>query len=104
MEAALDCTMIGSDLFPALNAWDNLINEPSRRVELTMQEGDLIIFDNLRILHARRGFRELTEREKTERGVEVKEGEPSRWLKGCYIDGDVVWDKLAVLSKKSIEV
>ena len=24
--------------------------------------------------------------------------DPQRWLKGCYLDGDTVWDKLVTLS------
>ena len=65
-----------------------------------MEEGDLVLFDNRRVLHARRAFRDLTEEERAERGVKVVEGEPSRWLKGCYLDGEVVWDKLTTLSRK----
>jgi alpha-ketoglutarate-dependent taurine dioxygenase len=45
-----------------------------------MKEGDLVFFDNRRVLHARREY-----------------GEGERWLKGCYLDGEVVWDRLATL-------
>jgi gamma-butyrobetaine dioxygenase len=65
-----------------------------------MEEGDLVLFDNRRVLHARRAFRDWTDAEKEERGITIPEGEPSRWLKGCYLDGEVVWDKLVVLNKQ----
>jgi alpha-ketoglutarate-dependent taurine dioxygenase len=59
-----------------------------------MKEGDLIMFDNRRVLHARRAFRDWTVEERTANGVEITEGEPTRWLKGCYLDMDVVWERL----------
>ena len=80
-----------------IRQFERRVNDPAVRYEFTMEEGDLVLFDNRRVLHARRGFRDLTEEERIEHGVEVKDGEPSRWLKGCYLDGDAVWDKLAVL-------
>jgi gamma-butyrobetaine dioxygenase len=74
--------------------------ERQKEWEFTLEEGDLVLFDNRRVLHARRAFRDLTEAEREERGVELVEGESSRWLKGCYLDGEVVWDKLAVLHRQ----
>lgn len=65
-----------------------------------LKEGDLVLFDNRRVLHARRQFRDWTDDERKERGIEMVEGEPTRWLKGCYLDGDVVWDKLVVLDRQ----
>jgi hypothetical protein len=76
------------------------LKESNREWEFTLEEGDLVLFDNRRVLHARRAFRDLTEAERLERGVEIIEGEPSRWLKGCYLDGEVVWDKLAILNRQ----
>lgn len=82
-----------------LDAFQSIIDEPHRRWEFTMEEGDLVLFDNRRVLHARKAFRDLTPEEARARGVEVVEGEPSRWLKGCYLDGEVVWDKLVTLAR-----
>lgn len=62
-----------------------------------MEEGDLVLFDNRRVLHSRSAFRDLTPDEAKERGVEIVEGESTRWLKGCYFDEEVVWDKLVTL-------
>ena len=89
-----------SQIYQSLDLFQKKLSEPHREWEFTLQEGDLVLFDNRRVLHARRAFRDLTEAEREERGVEVIEGESSRWLKGCYLDGEVVWDKLAVLHRQ----
>ena len=89
-----------SGWYRSLDLFQRTLDEPHREWEFTMEEGDLVLFDNRRVLHARRAFRDLTEAERAERGVEVVEGESSRWLKGCYLDGEVVWDKLAVLHRQ----
>jgi alpha-ketoglutarate-dependent taurine dioxygenase len=85
--------------YKAVDKFQKILEQPQREWEFTMEEGDLVLFDNRRVLHARRAFRDLTEAEREERGVEVIEGESSRWLKGCYLDGEVVWDKLATLNR-----
>jgi alpha-ketoglutarate-dependent taurine dioxygenase len=85
--------------YKAVDKFQKILEQPQRQWEFTMEEGDLVLFDNRRVLHARRAFRDLTEAEREERGVEVIEGESSRWLKGCYLDGEVVWDKLATLDR-----
>jgi gamma-butyrobetaine dioxygenase len=81
--------------YEALHALETNLNSPEARYAFTMKEGDLVLFDNRRVLHARTAFRDLTPEELEERGVSLIEGEPTRWLKGCYLDGDVIWDKLA---------
>ena len=86
--------------YKSLEQFERTLKESNREWEFTLEEGDLVLFDNRRVLHARRAFRDLTEAERLERGVEVIEGEPSRWLKGCYLDGEVVWDKLATLNRQ----
>ncbi len=65
------------------------------RYEFTMEEGDLVLFDNRRILHARREFSD-----KPGTSADVGEGEATRWLKGCYLDGDVIRNKQRVLLRK----
>ncbi|CAD6573858.1 MAG: hypothetical protein TREMPRED_000954, partial [Tremellales sp. Tagirdzhanova-0007] len=84
--------------FVAMREWEQQLNRPSYSYEFLLREGDLVMFDNRRILHARRAFRDLTDEEALERSVEIVPGEPTRWLKGCYLDGDDVWDKLVVLN------
>lgn len=52
------------------------------------------MFDNRRVLHARTAF---TDKE----GSEVlADGEPNRWLKGCYIEADALVDRVRVLKAK----
>lgn len=53
--------------------------------EYKMKEGEMVIFNNRRVLHARKAF---------------ETGEGERWLKGGYIDTDVVLSKLRVLNAK----
>ena len=53
--------------------------------ELRMEKGQCVVFDNRRVLHARREFKE----------TEGKEGE-ERWLKGCYVDADAGWGRWRV--------
>lgn len=79
-------------LLDALSAFDREIMDDALRHELRLEEGDCVIFDNRRVLHARRPFEEVGVPE----GAEGT-GEPQRWLKGCYVDSDPAWDKLRVL-------
>lgn len=88
-----------SKQYESLAEFERILEEEDLRYEFAMQEGDVVLFDNRRVLHARRAFRDLTEEERVQRGVEVQVGEPSRWLKGCYLDGEVVWDKLVTLNR-----
>jgi len=69
----------------AAQRFSELVNDPQNMYEYRMNEGDLVIFDNRRVLHARRAF-------------EADKGE--RWLKGAYLDKDVYASKLAVLEKE----
>lgn len=85
--------------YKQLSAFQRILEEPQRKWESLMEEGDLVLFDNRRVLHARKAFRDLTEEERKERGVKIVEGESSRWLKGCYLDGEAVWDKLTILGR-----
>ena len=91
------------ELFSAIEKWENFVEDPARRYEFVMQEGDLVLFDNRRVLHARKAFRDMTADERSERGVDIVDGEPTRWLKGCYLDGDVVWDKLATARRSTAQ-
>lgn len=88
-----------TQFYEAMHIYESLIEKESVQYEYTMQEGDLMLFDNRRVLHARRAFRDMTQDERRETGISVRDGEPSRWLKGCYIDGEAVWDKLLGLSR-----
>nr|A0A384XR80.1 RecName: Full=Dioxygenase str8; AltName: Full=Strobilurin A biosynthesis cluster protein r8 [Strobilurus tenacellus]ATV82118.1 clavaminate synthase [Strobilurus tenacellus] len=72
--------------FTALHQFSNLVNSDENTYEYTLEEGDAVLFDNRRVLHARRAFEEIP-------GQGVRVGEANRWLKGCYIEGDTMWDR-----------
>ena len=60
-----------------------LLSDPARSVVYRLQPGDLVLFDNTRILHGR------------------NEGEGGlAHLQGCYLDADGLYSSLAVLSRK----
>ncbi|WVQ72354.1 hypothetical protein IAR50_001905 [Cryptococcus sp. DSM 104548] len=94
-----------SKVFQAIADFEDRLSDPRYRYEFTMQEGDLVLFDNRRVLHARTAFhdRESPEGEKEVEREEDEAKEPTRWLKGCYLDGEVVWDKLATLRLESLK-
>ena len=60
-----------------------LLNEAARSVVCRLQPGDLVVFDNTRVLHGRTAFE----------GAE-------RHLQGCYVDADGLYSSLAVLSRR----
>jgi alpha-ketoglutarate-dependent taurine dioxygenase len=64
------------------------------RFEYTLKEGDAVLFDNRRVLHARTAF---ADRERADTG---QEREANRWLKGCYFEADAVLDRGRVLRTK----
>ncbi|KAG6048346.1 hypothetical protein E4U39_007505 [Claviceps sp. Clav50 group G5] len=57
---------------PAARVFDGLINDPAAVYRYKMQEGECVLFDNLRVLHGRNAF------DAAHRGG-------SRWLRGGYI-------------------
>lgn len=69
----------------AAAAFNEIICNESSLFEYRLDEGDCVIFDNRRVLHARRAF-------------DASKGE--RWLKGAYVDDDVYFSKLRVLQEK----
>jgi gamma-butyrobetaine dioxygenase len=78
-----------SEVWKGLKSFSSLLDEPAARFEYTMQEGDAVIFDNRRVLHARTEFNS-------------KEGddgriETNRWLKGCYLDADALYDQARMI-------
>lgn len=72
----------------ALKHFAALLDVPDNRMEYVLREGDAVLFDNRRVLHARTAF--------TDTGHSV-DGEPNRWLKGCYIESDALLDRGRVL-------
>jgi alpha-ketoglutarate-dependent taurine dioxygenase len=66
----------------AVRRFNELVSDEASLFELRMKEGECVMFDNRRVLHARRAF-------------DVGKGE--RWLKGGYVDRDVFASRLAGL-------
>jgi len=85
--------------YPALSHFARLLDDPKNTYTYTLKEGDAIIFDNRRVMHARSAFREF---EAGEAGgyIGVKDGEPNRWLKGCYFEADTMLDRGRMLRSK----
>lgn len=77
-------------LYPALKAFAKLLDDPAARFDYTMQEGDAVLFDNRRVLHARTAFQS---KESDDRPLET-----NRWLKGCYLEADAVYDRARILN------
>lgn len=68
----------------AARRFEELVSKEENVFEYRMKEGECVIFDNRRVLHARRAF-------------DISKGE--RWLKGAYLDRDVFASKAARLSE-----
>lgn len=69
----------------ASHAFEKLLSAEENLYEYRLEEGECVIFDNRRVLHARRAF-------------DAQKGE--RWLKGAYVDDDVFFSKLRVLQER----
>jgi alpha-ketoglutarate-dependent taurine dioxygenase len=69
----------------AAHAYEKLLSAEENLYEYRLEEGECVIFDNRRVLHARRAF-------------DAQKGE--RWLKGAYVDDDVFFSKLRVLQER----
>ncbi|KAJ5618254.1 hypothetical protein N7528_006897 [Penicillium herquei] len=70
----------------ALQKFAKLLEEPSNIFELKLNPGECVIFDNRRIVHARRQFNTMT---------------GSRWLAGAYVDTDAVRSRFHICNKKN---
>lgn len=83
--------------YQALQKFAATLRRPEGRWEYLLKEGDLVLFDNRRVLHARRAFTGGSNGTSAET---KKEGECNRWLKGCYVEADAVADRIRVLRAK----
>ncbi|WOO84493.1 Gamma-butyrobetaine dioxygenase [Vanrija pseudolonga] len=91
-------TRVENELYEALSKFQEELDKEKYKYEFLLKEGDLVLFDNQRTLHARREFRDRTYDEVQRDGTVIVPGEPTRWLKGAYIDGSTVWDKVVSLN------
>ncbi|KAI6041475.1 hypothetical protein EDC04DRAFT_2565582 [Pisolithus marmoratus] len=83
------------ELHTALKHFATLLEAPENRMEYALREGDAVLFDNRRALHARTAFTN------TDHGTN---GKPNRWLKGCYVEMDSVLDRGRVLRANNEKV
>lgn len=97
-DRAVDPVEAENAFYDALSLFQEKLDDPALRYEFTMQEGDAVLFDNNRVLHARTAFRDKTDEEIKKDGTVITPGEPTRWLKGLYLDGSTVWDRISVLN------
>ncbi|KAJ6552217.1 gamma-butyrobetaine hydroxylase [Mycena vulgaris] len=81
-----------SAFYGAVAQFAALLADPARVFQHTLRKGDAVIFDNRRVLHARTAFSDRP-------GAEAAEGEPNRWLKGCYFEADALLDRGRMLRK-----
>lgn len=81
--------------YTALRRFVALLDDMAHCIEYTLREGDAVLFDNRRVLHARAAFTDGPPG-----GREVREGEANRWLKGCYLEADAIFDRGRMLRAK----
>lgn len=74
-----------SEFLNALSEFSSLVEDPQNLFSYKLKEGECVVFNNRRILHGRQAF-------------DAEGGE--RWLKGTYVDTDVVASRLRVLNAK----
>ena len=71
----------------AAQKFSKLIHRQDGIYERMMRPGECVIFDNRRVLHARKAF-------------EVRDAGKERWLRGTYLDWDPYWSKMRVLGRR----
>ena len=72
--------------YRAVRRFHTLGADPRFQIGYAFRPGDLVGFDNRRILHGRDAF-------------DTAKGE--RYLRGCYVDHDEVHSRLRVLARRS---
>nr|XP_056707455.1 gamma-butyrobetaine dioxygenase [Euleptes europaea] len=71
--------------YAALKDFVNLLNSAENKYTYKMKPGEIVVFDNWRLLHGRQSY---------QAGTEI-----SRHLEGAYADWDVVMSRLRILQK-----
>ncbi len=75
--------------YAALICLQTMLKEPEFALRFTYQPGDLVIFDNRRLLHGRDAFDPGTG--------------GSRWLQGCYLERDEIRSRLRMIRRAERE-
>ncbi|KAJ7594453.1 hypothetical protein C8J56DRAFT_1161064 [Mycena floridula] len=81
------------NFYESLGRFEKLLDKPENSYRYTLEEGVAVVFDNRRVLHARTAFQDIE--------GQSQSGIPNRWLKGCYLEGDPLWDRARVLRANS---
>lgn len=71
----------------AASKFNQLIHSPEAIYERLMKPGECVLFDNRRVLHARKAF-------------DVADAGKERWLRGAYLDKDPYLSKLRILQER----
>jgi gamma-butyrobetaine dioxygenase len=71
--------------YRAYRRFAELLREPSHQLRFTLRDGDLVLFDNQRILHGRSAF---------------SSSRHARHLRGCYLTRDSVYSETALLRRR----
>ena len=77
---------VAIELYKGFITIGRMLRDPANQIDHKMCPGDIIVFNNSRVLHGRTGF-QVT-------------GEGNRYLEATYIDWDIVYSKLRVLAEK----
>ena len=72
--------------YAAYRHFGELLREPRFQIRTRLGDGDLVVFDNQRILHGRTGF---------------ASAKHPRHLRGCYLTRDSVYSEAALLRNRS---
>ncbi|XP_046611402.1 gamma-butyrobetaine dioxygenase-like [Neodiprion virginianus] len=72
--------------YEAVGLFTKLLYSPENNVTFKLAEGDILTFDNLRLVHGRSAYADTTGRE--------------RLLIGCYLDWDEIYSRIRVLRKQ----
>jgi alpha-ketoglutarate-dependent taurine dioxygenase len=71
--------------YRAYRRFAELLREPSHQLRFALRDGDLVLFDNQRILHGRSAF---------------SSAKHARHLRGCYLTRDSVYSETALLRRR----
>ena len=73
-------------LYQAYLTLGKMLRDPVNQIEHKMTPGDMITFNNSRVLHGRSAF--------------TVTGQGNRFLHGIYLDWDSMYSRMRVLAKK----
>jgi gamma-butyrobetaine dioxygenase len=76
-----------ADFYRAYRRFAELLREPGHQLRFALKDGDLVLFDNQRILHGRTAFSSARHR---------------RHFRGCYLTRDSVYSETALLRRRMV--